>query len=63
MKSHCCERMALACTLDCDQHESIYDCPDVTIACLDCFDEYGIIIRDGGQAKISIDYCPLEKTS
>lgn len=46
-------------TLDCDLHHDKYDCPDVLISYIDKFDEYGIIIHDGGTSSISIEHCPF----
>jgi hypothetical protein len=44
--------------LSCNQHTDIYSCPDVLIRYTPKFDEYGIIIHDGGSAASSIKYCP-----
>ena len=58
MKHHCCDRMERALTLNCDQHKDIYDCPDVPISYIPKFDEYGIIVHDGGSSFVQINYCP-----
>lgn len=42
----------------CQQHTDRWDCPDALIAYSARFDEYGIIIHDGGSSKITITYCP-----
>lgn len=42
----------------CDIHDDIFDCPDALIFYDKRFDEYGIIIHDGGKAYIKIEYCP-----
>jgi hypothetical protein len=55
---HCCEDLERALTLNCDQHEDSFDCPDVLIFNSEKFDEYGIIIKDGGRSVSSIQYCP-----
>lgn len=59
MGKHCCDEMHRNSTLDCDLHHDEYQCPDVLISYIDKFDEYGIIIHDGGMSSISIDYCPF----
>ena len=58
MSKHCCEQMDSVSTLSCDQHDDEFDCPDVLISYSDVFDEYGLIIRDGGRAISAINYCP-----
>jgi hypothetical protein len=42
----------------CDQHSSPYDCPDHLIVYIFKFDEYGIIVHDGGSSKLNIYFCP-----
>lgn len=56
--AYCCDEMARATTFDCDLHDSEFSCPDVIIIYVDKFDEYGIIIRDGGSSLSLIFYCP-----
>ncbi|WP_444922608.1 DUF6980 family protein [Microbulbifer sp. CnH-101-G] len=55
---HCCEEMGKRVELDCKDHESIYECPDVLVSYIPKFDEYGLIIHDGGNSSISIKFCP-----
>jgi hypothetical protein len=45
-------------TLNCKVHSHVFECPDVLINYIPKFDEYGIIIHDGGNSVISISYCP-----
>jgi predicted RNA-binding Zn-ribbon protein involved in translation (DUF1610 family) len=42
----------------CDQHPNRYDCPDCLIGFSEKWDEYGIIIHDGGGSWVTIQYCP-----
>jgi hypothetical protein len=42
----------------CSVHDDRHDCPDALINYVSKFDEYGLIIRDGGSSSISIAYCP-----
>ncbi|MEL4280489.1 MULTISPECIES: DUF6980 family protein [Shewanella] len=58
MNKHCCQDMQRAITLDCTQHKDIYSCPDVLVSYIPKFDEYGLIIHDGGSASTEINYCP-----
>lgn len=59
MSKHCCKDIQNRSTLNCDLHSDEYECPDVLISYIEKFDEYGIIIHDGGSSSISIDYCPF----
>lgn len=59
MSKHCCEDMVRNSTLDCDIHTDKYDCPDVLIHYSEKFDEYGLIVHDGGTASIHMNYCPF----
>ena len=58
MKKMCCNLMKYHTTNHCTIHKSPYECPD----CLVIYDEenqcYGIIIHDGGNSYIRINYCP-----
>lgn len=58
MKKFCCDQMEKQITLACEKHEDEYACPDVLIDYSDIFDEYGIIIHDGGCSSITINFCP-----
>jgi len=50
--------MARALEHNCAEHKSRFDCPDALISYNENFDEYGLIIHDGGTAVSSIAYCP-----
>ncbi|PLK48025.1 hypothetical protein [Uliginosibacterium sp. TH139] len=56
---HCCEAMTAQIERQCDVHSDQFSCPDALISYFEKFDEYGIIIHDGGSAVISIEFCPL----
>ena len=43
---------------ECEQYADRRDCPDALISYSAKFDEYGIIVHDGGSSSISIDHCP-----
>ena len=51
--------MEKAIALNCDEHSDMYACPDVLIAYSEVFDEYGLIIHDGGCSSMNIFYCPF----
>jgi hypothetical protein len=55
---HCCDQMERAAENQCEMHIDRWDCPDALIHYNAKFDEYGIIIHDGGSSKICISYCP-----
>jgi hypothetical protein len=46
-------------TLNCDQHKDEYSCPDVLIDYSEVFDEYGLIVHDGGCSSLDIKFCPF----
>jgi hypothetical protein len=58
MKHHCCTKMDEMVTFSCDQHPDRFDCPDCLVSYSPTFDEYGLIIHDGGLSIISIQFCP-----
>lgn len=56
--NHCCERMNQELCKHCAIHNNKYDCPDSLIEYDQIFNEYSIIIHDGGNSSIEINYCP-----
>lgn len=56
--THCCQRMEDQVTLQCDDHPDPFDCPDRVVVYSDRFDEYGLIVHDGGSSSITILFCP-----
>jgi hypothetical protein len=42
----------------CSVHSNPFECPDVLIHYFAKFDEYGLIIHDGGGTSITISFCP-----
>lgn len=57
-KNHCCKMMTAQISHHCTEHSDPFACPDALITYEQCFDEYGIIIHDGGSSVITIDHCP-----
>ena len=45
-------------TLKCEEHNNGFECPDVLINYISKFDEYGLIIHDGGSSFVEISFCP-----
>ena len=43
---------------ECERHGNRWDCSDALINYSATFDEYGIMVHDGGSASVSIDFCP-----
>lgn len=59
MKSRtCCEAMKYHSSNHCAIHNTPFDCPDWLILRNDVTGEFGIVIHDGGQSYIKINYCP-----
>lgn len=57
-RNYCCDRMKYFCEYKCDIHKNPFDCPDCIIFSPEKEHIYGIIIHDGGESFIKIDYCP-----
>ncbi|MBP3540130.1 MAG: hypothetical protein J6J62_09830 [Oscillospiraceae bacterium] len=57
-KKMCCEAMEYHSRLHCEEHSSVFDCPDCLVFYDKSRDDYGLIIHDGGQSFIKISYCP-----
>ena len=58
MKQHCCIQMTKMVHYQCKQHISPFECPDHLIYYNSRFDEYGIIVHDGGSSTVLIHFCP-----
>lgn len=58
MNNHCCETMKEQVNIKCKLHANSFDCPDILITYDRKFDEYGLIIHDGGSSSLEITYCP-----
>ena len=54
----CCESMRYHTNNHCDVHTSPFDCPDRLIFHRESTGEFGILIHDGGQSYVRINYCP-----
>lgn len=56
---HCCQDMNRHTGRMCDEHDDPYECPDYVIVYSSRFDEYGLVIHDGGCSSYTISYCPF----
>lgn len=59
MNSHCCERMGDQVNMVCAVHPNPFECPDVLVRYSPEFDEYGLVVHDGGSSSIQIQFCPF----
>ena len=58
MREHCCAEMTRRVTWRCAEHDDPFECPDVVVIFGARFQEYGLIVHDGGRSFIEIGYCP-----
>ena len=58
MPNYCCDQMRQQVEHRCEQHPDPSDCPDHLVSYSAKFDEYGLVIHDGGSAVICITFCP-----
>ncbi|MFE6697015.1 DUF6980 family protein [Streptomyces sp. NPDC057718] len=58
MTDHCCAVMTTQVNWHCDQHDTPSTCPDALIRFSARFQEYGLVIHDGGASTLGIDFCP-----
>jgi hypothetical protein len=42
----------------CAQHASPFECPDTLVSYSPKFNEYGLIVHDGGTSSVAISFCP-----
>jgi hypothetical protein len=56
--AHCCADMTAALEMRCDRHDDPFECADSLVSYSAVFDEYGLIVHDGGASSVLIAYCP-----
>lgn len=56
--SLCCADMTHRLEFTCDQHADPFECGDNTVVYNEIFDEFGLIVHDGGASYIVIAFCP-----
>ena len=55
---YCCDQMQQQLSHVCGEHTDPFECPNQLISYNVKFNEYGLIIHDGGTSSISIRCCP-----
>ena len=50
--------MTTAVTYECPQCPSRWDCGDILITYVEPYDEYGLVIHDGGTSFVLVAHCP-----
>ena len=56
--SLCCQSMQAALEMNCEGHDDPFECPDSLIAYNEAFNQFGLIVHDGGRDVIGIRHCP-----
>ncbi|MDX2307359.1 MAG: hypothetical protein NW216_03890 [Hyphomicrobium sp.] len=54
----CCESMQAALDFTCPEHTNPFDCADALVVYNEVFDEFGLVVHDGGPSYILIAHCP-----
>ncbi len=54
----CCKKMGLSVAYVCNHDHDKWACGDVLIHYNEVFDEYGLVIHDGGASYVGISFCP-----
>jgi hypothetical protein len=55
---YCCDMMRSHAESVCEDHPNRFACPDCLIAVRGAGPKYGIIVHDGGESVIAIQFCP-----
>jgi hypothetical protein len=55
---YCCDRMREELDKNCQTSSDTLQCPDVLVRYVPKYDEYGLIVHDGGSSMIRISFCP-----
>lgn len=55
----CCGDMSSALDFFCAQHADPFECADALVVYNEIFDEYGLVIHDGGASYLLLSYCPF----
>ncbi|MGG1220530.1 hypothetical protein ABE236_24085 [Priestia endophytica] len=58
MKKHCCDDMEYHANFKCDIHKTPFECPDHLILFDKKYNDYGLIVHDGGSSTIEMSFCP-----
>ena len=55
---HCCEEMKRQVEHSCPTSHGRSSCSDQLVSFNDVFNEYGLIVHDGGTSSVEISFCP-----
>ncbi len=55
---HCCDRMRAELARNCGETAGRFRCPDSLVDYVLKYDEYGILVHDGGTSMVQILFCP-----
>lgn len=58
MIEHCCPETARRVEWACEVHADAFACPDALVSFSPRFQEYGLIVHDGGTSSVEILFCP-----
>lgn len=56
---YCCNDLKYHLEHQCEIHDSVFDCCDHLFFYNRVYDEYGVILHDGGSSYIVIRFCPF----
>jgi len=56
---YCCTDLQYHLEHKCEIHSDIFDCCDHLLYYNEVYDEYGLIIHDGGSSYVEISFCPF----
>lgn len=54
----CCTQLYRVVSRKCRRHRARFDCPDALVGYWPHYDEYGLIVHDGGSSMVLIFFCP-----
>ena len=57
-RSECCDYMSSHLDWACHMHADRFDCADALVLFRPEYQEYGIIIHDGGSSTVVMSFCP-----
>ena len=55
---HCCERMRVEVERACDEQHTAGECSELLVRYQEKYDDYGLVVHDGGSSVVRIAFCP-----